>query len=68
MRQVIVFKTNDGDWIAYCPSLPGCKRQGATKPEAIEAIREAVQDYIRELKQHRAPVPEDQFEAAIVYV
>lgn len=68
MRQVIVFKTNQGDWIADCPSLPGCKCRAATKADAIEAIREAVYDYVRELKYHRAPVPEDQFEAAIVYV
>lgn len=68
MRQVIVYKTQHGDWVAECPSLPGCVQRAPSKGEAIDAIREAVHDYIQELKSQNAPIPEDQFEAAIVYV
>lgn len=68
MRQVIVYKTQHGDWMAECPSLPGCVRRAPSKGAAIDAIREAVREYIHELKQQDAPIPEDQFEAAIVYV
>lgn len=68
MRQIIVYKTHRGTWVAECPSLPGCVRHAETRDEAIDAIREAVHEYIWELRQHNAPIPEDRFEAAIVYV
>lgn len=68
MRQIIVYKTYRGDWVAECPSLPGCVRRANTKAQAIDAIREFVQQYIQELKAQNAPIPEDEFEAAIVYV
>jgi predicted RNase H-like HicB family nuclease len=29
-----------------CPELPGCHSQGATVPEAIENIRDAIQGYL----------------------
>jgi predicted RNase H-like HicB family nuclease len=68
MRQVIVYKTQHNDWVAECPSLPGCVTRAETKPEAVDAIRQAVQEYIQELKQQQAPIPEDDFEASIIYV
>jgi len=33
----------DGGWVARCPALPGCYSQGATKKEAVENIREAIE-------------------------
>jgi len=68
MRQVIVYKTERGNWYAECPSLPGCKRVAPTKGEAIDEIRVAVDQYLRELRRQNAPIPQDLFEAAIVLV
>ena len=46
MRQVIIFRGEDGYWVAECPSLPGCLSQGKTKEEAVTNIREAIRGYI----------------------
>jgi predicted RNase H-like HicB family nuclease len=36
-------RDEDGVWIVECPSIPGCVSQGATKEEALENIKEAIQ-------------------------
>ncbi|MFA7235448.1 MAG: type II toxin-antitoxin system HicB family antitoxin [Phycisphaeraceae bacterium] len=57
MRQVIVYRGEDGFWVAECPSLPGCVSQGETRGLAIVNIREAVEGYILALKDDHLPVP-----------
>lgn len=49
MREVIIYRGEDGYWVAECPSLPGCISQGKTKEEAIANIKEAIQGYIKAL-------------------
>jgi predicted RNase H-like HicB family nuclease len=39
---VTIDRDEDGVWVAECPSIPGCVSQGATREEAVEAIREAI--------------------------
>jgi len=39
---VRVDRDEDGMWAAECPSIPGCVRQGETREEAAENIREAI--------------------------
>jgi predicted RNase H-like HicB family nuclease len=68
MRQVIVYKGEDGYWVAECPSLPGCISQGKTKEEAINNIKEAIRGYIKALEEDGLPVPEESFEAMLVAV
>ena len=51
MRQIILFRGEDGYWVAECPSLPGCISQGKTREEAIKNIREAIQGYIAALEE-----------------
>ncbi|MBI4146936.1 type II toxin-antitoxin system HicB family antitoxin [Candidatus Woesearchaeota archaeon] len=57
MRRVIIFKGEDGYWIAECPTLPGCVSQGKTVEQARENIREAIQAYIEALEKDNLPVP-----------
>jgi predicted RNase H-like HicB family nuclease len=59
MRQVIVFPSEDGYWVAECPSLPGCISQGATKEEATVNIKEAIRGYIAALEEDKLPIPVD---------
>ncbi|MBK1707387.1 type II toxin-antitoxin system HicB family antitoxin [Halochromatium glycolicum] len=40
---VTIDRDEDGAWIAECPSIPGCVSQGATKDEALDNIKEAIQ-------------------------
>jgi predicted RNase H-like HicB family nuclease len=68
MRQVIIYKGEDGYWVAECPSLPGCVSQGKTKEEAITNVKEAIRGYIAALKEDGLPVPKDHFNALLVAV
>ncbi|MEO0563412.1 MAG: type II toxin-antitoxin system HicB family antitoxin [Chloroflexota bacterium] len=68
MRKVIVFKVPSGEWVAECPSLPGCKCRAADKVAALDAIKHAIDQYILELKSHDAPIPPDTAEVSVVLV
>ena len=39
---VTIERDEDGVWVIECPSIPGCVRQGKTKQEALENIRDAI--------------------------
>jgi len=68
MRQVILYRDEDGFYVAECPSLPGCVSQGTTKEEALLNIREAIQGYIAALQEDQLPVPDEPFETVVVLV
>ncbi len=68
MRQVIIFRAEDDFWVAECPSLPGCLRQGKTKEEAVANIREAIRGYIAALEEDKLAVPEERFDAVLMAV
>jgi predicted RNase H-like HicB family nuclease len=68
VRQVILYRGEDGYWVAECPSLPGCISQGKRKEEAVANIREAIQAYIGALEQDNLPVPPETAQAEIVNV
>ncbi len=40
---VTIDRDESGAWVAECPAIPGCVSQGATKPEAIKNVREAIE-------------------------
>ena len=67
-RQVILYKDEDGYWIAECPSLKGCNSQGKTKEEALSNIKEAIVGYVAALEEDGISVPEDNFETFLVVV
>ena len=56
------------EFVAECPSLPGCISQGKTREEAISNIREAIQGYVSALENDHLPVPPEKFEALLVAV
>jgi predicted RNase H-like HicB family nuclease len=68
MRQVIIYRGEDGYWIAECPSLPGCISQGRTREEAIGNIKEAIEGYVAALEEDGLSVPEDSFDTLVVAV
>ena len=44
--KVILEEAEEGGYVVYVPSLPGCVSQGETKEEAIENIKEAIEIYL----------------------
>ena len=68
MRQAIIFRGEDGFWVAECPSLPGCISQGETREEAVKNIREAIELYIETLEEDGLDIPDDHFDALLVAV
>ena len=68
MRQAVVFKGEDGQWVAECLSLPGCVSQGQTREEAINQIREAIRLYVDVLAEDHLPIPEERFDTLLVAV
>ena len=43
--KIVLNKTEEG-YSVYCPGLPGCWSQGDTELEAIENIKDAIQEYL----------------------
>jgi predicted RNase H-like HicB family nuclease len=68
MRQVMVYRGEDGFWVAECPSLPGCVSQGETQESALANVKEAIQAYIGALRADSLPVAEDHLDARLVTV
>ncbi|HEY9692505.1 MAG TPA: type II toxin-antitoxin system HicB family antitoxin [Oculatellaceae cyanobacterium] len=68
MRQVMMYRDEDGYWIVECPSLKGCVSQGKTKEEALANIKEAITGYVAALEADGLPVPEENFETFLVVV
>ena len=68
MRQVVIYRGEDGYWIAEVPSLPGCLSQGKTKEETVINAREAIETYVEALRLANDPVPTDSFDAFVVAV
>ena len=68
MRQVLLYRGQDGLVVAECPSLPGCVSQGETQESGLVNIREAIQAYVGALEADNLPVPEEHFDARLVTV
>ena len=68
MREVVIYRGEDGYWVVECPSLPGCVSQGKTRTEAINNIKEAITGYIQALKEDHLPVPRENFEVMVLAV
>jgi predicted RNase H-like HicB family nuclease len=68
MRQVILYKDEDGYWIVECPSLKGCISQGKSKEEALTNIKEAISGYIQALEDDGLPIPLENLETFLVLV
>jgi predicted RNase H-like HicB family nuclease len=46
LRYPIVLHKSAEGYAVNCPALPGCWSQGATEDEAIDNIRDAIQEYL----------------------
>jgi len=46
MKYKILLKKTEEGYSVSCPGLPGCWSQGETEEEAIENIKDAIQEYL----------------------
>ena len=46
MKYKVVLKRSEEGVTASVPGLPGCWSQGATEPEALENIKDAIREYL----------------------
>lgn len=46
MKYKIVLNKTDEGYSIYCPGLPGCWSQGETEAEALDNIKDAIQEYL----------------------
>jgi predicted RNase H-like HicB family nuclease len=46
MKYKIVLHRSEEGYSVRCPALPGCWSQGETEAEAIENIKDAIQEYL----------------------
>jgi predicted RNase H-like HicB family nuclease len=50
LRYQVQLKQSEEGYAIWCPILPGCWSQGDTETEAIENIKEAIQDYLETIE------------------
>ncbi len=46
MRYKVILEESDEGFAVSVPNLPGCHSQGATEPEALENIADAIREYL----------------------
>lgn len=63
--RVIVEQDEDGQFVAECPSLPGCVSQGATRTEAVNNVKDAIGGYLESLRKHNEPIPPSIWEETV---
>lgn len=56
---VIYQAVKEGGYVAFVPSLQGCRTQGDTLEEAEKNIREAIMLYLESLIAHREIIPQE---------
>ncbi|MBI2233184.1 MAG: type II toxin-antitoxin system HicB family antitoxin [Candidatus Aenigmarchaeota archaeon] len=65
MKFRIVVEQDEDEYVAECPSLPGCISQGKTREEAIDNIKDAIRGYLESLKKHNEPAPPPIYEEVV---
>lgn len=51
MKYKVNLEETDEGYAVWCPGLPGCWSQGRTEVEAIEAIKDAIAEYLKAVDQ-----------------
>ncbi len=63
--RIEIERDEDGVFIASCPTLPGCRSDGATRDEAVRNMTEAIEAYLESLKKAGDPIPAPIEEAVV---
>lgn len=52
-------KAEEGGYVVYVPTLPGCVTQGDTFEEAQKMAKDAIEGYLSALKELREEIPKE---------
>jgi antitoxin HicB len=63
--RVVIEQDEDGQFVAECPSLPGCISQGQTREQALSNIKDAIAGYLESLHKHNEPIPPSIWEETV---
>src|ERR1039457_122320 len=61
MTYKVALRHTDEGYSVSCPGLPGCWPQGATEPEALENIQDAIREYLAAAAELIGGLTEEQF-------
>jgi len=67
-RVILERDNSEQIYVATVPALPGCVSQGATRDQALERIREAIEGYLETLQAEGLPLPENDVDVTEVQV
>jgi len=56
--EVVLEPEDGGGYHVFCPALKGCHSYGATKEEAMEEIKEAIELWLESAKELGIRIPE----------
>ena len=56
--KVVLEEQEEGGFVAYVPTLPGCATQGETRDETMNNIKEAISVYMESLSDRELPLPQ----------
>jgi predicted RNase H-like HicB family nuclease len=65
MKYKIVLEKTDEGYSVHCPGLPGCWSQGETELEAVENIKDAIQEYLAAIQESISNADVREIEVAI---
>jgi predicted RNase H-like HicB family nuclease len=54
----VLMEPDDGAIHIWCPALKGCHSFGATREEAMDHIREAIEGWLESAEELGIPIPE----------
>jgi predicted RNase H-like HicB family nuclease len=55
---VVLFKNDEGHWLASVPAIPGCHTWGASRNEALANAREAIEVCLESLEATGDAIPD----------
>ncbi len=65
---MVVLEEGETSYGAYVPDLPGCVSVGATREEALELIKEAVELHLEDLREKGELIPKARSLSELVVV
>jgi predicted RNase H-like HicB family nuclease len=62
---VTIDRDEDGVFVAECPVIPGCISQGATEQEALDNIKDAIQECLEVRAERGMPLTLPSYEVEV---